>query len=679
MLKNGMQNYSSTYPIYLRHSCRTLRCGVFASALIILLASTPAHAKNPESAADQEAYIQSLIDELGSEQYSTRIEASTQLQRIGVPALDQLRSATSHSDPQISATARYLLHSGISWSNESDSPQVKKILQGYATASLMERALKLDQLAELSEDEGIQALARIVRFEPYGDLNKRAALLLLQMPENYLELDAIQLRWSQIMTVVGQSNNDACLWLRKQAEFYESAMAASAAPPDLSALLSQIKLQKPLEDFDYVRPPFGLLKLEQYKLNLPKDSFDTEWWTDQIAKQKEVLESLDGETSSDTIEKLCRFCVELLVRSGNREDAIEFAAQLPTASLSGPDGYSIIDERASWAIDFAMPEIAIEIYENNPDLVASQAALRYRFAEAYRWQGNEAKATEIVSQITSRLASPWEVLEQAGRLTERGQHDWAKAAFESALSKFVATDEVRVLAALQFSESLQDGGDWPAAVQLWEPIIKLIDEDLKYRQRVDGLLSRYPTALNIELLRSRYHQAKAMAALSDKKLEAAKEHFRESIKYSPDNVDAAIEMYRLDGNAEWKKEVDDTIKSVLEILMTETKALEGDFRLASSDEMARIRKRYANSLNTYAWMLANIDRDLPLALQTSQLSNKLARDQSAYIDTLARCFYESGDLKSAIYWQERAYNLEPSQRQLLRTLLNYRRERDELN
>lgn len=65
------------------------------------------------------------------------------------------------------------------------------------------------------------------------------------------------------------------------------------------------------------------------------------------------------------------------------------------------------------------------------------------------------------------------------------------------------------------------------------------------------------------------------------------------------------------------------------------------------------------TLNSIAWTIADGEglevRDLDLALKAAVQANKLTESKDAAIlDTLARVYYEQGDLKSAVKWQKLA-------------------------
>ena len=81
--------------------------------------------------------IGKLIEQLGDSSYGRRQNAKTELERIGVVALDQLHAASFHVDPQIAAAARFIVQSNqFNWEWEYDSPRVREILSNYGSRAV---------------------------------------------------------------------------------------------------------------------------------------------------------------------------------------------------------------------------------------------------------------------------------------------------------------------------------------------------------------------------------------------------------------------------------------------------------------------------------------------------------------------------------------------------------------
>jgi thiol-disulfide isomerase/thioredoxin len=87
-------------------------------------------------------------------------------------------------------------------------------------------------------------------------------------------------------------------------------------------------------------------------------------------------------------------------------------------------------------------------------------------------------------------------------------------------------------------------------------------------------------------------------------------------------------------------------------------------------------------LNSFAWFIADDEgvktRDLALAMKAATRASELTNHKDAAIlDTVARVYYEQGDLKAAIRWQEKAVDNAPKTKlgdQIRETLEKYRKE-----
>ncbi|MGI9015337.1 MAG: redoxin domain-containing protein [Phycisphaerales bacterium] len=89
----------------------------------------------------------------------------------------------------------------------------------------------------------------------------------------------------------------------------------------------------------------------------------------------------------------------------------------------------------------------------------------------------------------------------------------------------------------------------------------------------------------------------------------------------------------------------------------------------------------AMTLNTWSWMILTEfpNPDLDLAMEMAMRANEVSGgNNGAILDTVARAFYEKGDLKTAIKWQEKAVaNADPEMKaDLEATLKEYQDEID---
>lgn len=87
---------------------RFLAMVVCAAGLLLFANAVPARADEPP-AADQQARVAELVEQLGDGRYVNRERASAELARIGMPAQRQLRAALESSDAEVRFRARQIL------------------------------------------------------------------------------------------------------------------------------------------------------------------------------------------------------------------------------------------------------------------------------------------------------------------------------------------------------------------------------------------------------------------------------------------------------------------------------------------------------------------------------------------------------------------------------------------
>ena len=211
----------------------------FSSVIAVtLVAVTIAFASGPATAANEArtSEVRGLIEQLGSDSYATRMRARDRLQRMGLEAFDELHAAQDHEDSEIAASARFLVSSLlVSWSKESDPPEVRDALHEYGAKDADERGSRIQLLAELPNRTGLEALVRLTRFEPDLRLSRQAAIALMQ--QTMTDDQPTRSRHAEIITTVLQGNDrQAADWLRTYAEDLSSGQYSAE---NWSALVKQ--------------------------------------------------------------------------------------------------------------------------------------------------------------------------------------------------------------------------------------------------------------------------------------------------------------------------------------------------------------------------------------------------------------------------------------------------------
>jgi tetratricopeptide (TPR) repeat protein len=103
----------------------------------------------------------------------------------------------------------------------------------------------------------------------------------------------------------------------------------------------------------------------------------------------------------------------------------------------------------------------------------------------------------------------------------------------------------------------------------------------------------------------------------------------------------------------------------------------GEFTMANSlaEGLAEENWESAMDLNAIAWSLVTLSKeeaDLELAQRIALRATSLTDDKNpSILDTVARVYFERGEVESAIAWQEKACALAPSNSALSKTLKRY--------
>jgi hypothetical protein len=183
-----------------------------------LAASDGEQTVDPLSTADQpvaaKRQIHQLIRQLGDPHFASRRSAAAELRQIGAEAFDQLHEATADPDPEIAASARYLLRRiSVRWVQSSDSPTVRNSLRDYDRQPDNVRLRRVDDLSELANGEGVAGLCRIARFDRSPIVSRMAALAVIRPDE---EADSpSRIDPSVVERELGGSSRVAAEWLRR--------------------------------------------------------------------------------------------------------------------------------------------------------------------------------------------------------------------------------------------------------------------------------------------------------------------------------------------------------------------------------------------------------------------------------------------------------------------------------
>ena len=602
-------------------SVSILAAGLVCSLFVGIPPATAADA-GPRSATD----VAALIEQLGADSYATRTRAKEALQRIGLEAFDQLHQAQFHPDSEIAISAKFLISSLlVSWSKESDPPEVRNTLLEYGACSESERSSRIDRLAEFPNRVGLPALVRIASYERSLRLSRRAALTLMQQPMD--DDPAARRRNSeQILETLGDNDRQAAEWLRVYAQ-------------DLSS-----------------------------------GEYSGSRWRQLIADQRQAIDTAATQQASRaSVLELVRVCATRAAIAGIPEEAIRLASE--HIDLIPPTTRGLVDA-SNWAIDNGLHAFVLELRDQHARMFAKQPMLLYGAAEAMKVAGESEEADRVAAQASQINPLPVDAEEKAAmqpkeieeaakahreignKLAERGLFHWAEREFRLIIDSLDLDSHPAAWARADLAQMLGELERHQDVVDVLRPLIERLEKDSKLKQQLFAM-----TMFSYAQIRSSAEFHEAMAAIADGNPDEARPLLVRAFQMFPTNVDILIAMYRLDGDPAWR----DLVLRTLQVTTRQVEQSIQDLR----DEARRFGQRddgvLSFQLNQYAWLVSNTEGDYQKALDYSLESLEMDQD-GAKLDTCARCYFAIGDFDNAIRMQKRALKLMPHSPPLVRQL-----------
>ncbi len=607
--------------------------------------------------------IGELIEKLGSDSYATRVRAREQLQAYGLEAFDALREAQNHDDSEVLAAARYLIKSlHVSWSKETDPKEVREILSEYGAQGEAERLGRIEMLGRLPEQIGLEALARLARFEQSEPLSRRAAILVLghALPPEKAQRARLA---EQMERVIGENQRDASVWL------------------------------------------------VAYAKDLREGRYSAERWQQLVRRQRDRVDVGAGaEVTSDSVMQLIRVLASRALEEGAEREAL--ALVMENNDLIAANTRDLA-EHAAWAIRQELYPVVVTLFEQHQHAFTQNAELLYSAAQAFDELGQAEKAEQLavdalhINPLPKMLADAesgnapdqadgepkdndggteltehqLEEIAQSHRrvamlLSQRGRFDWAErealAVIDHCDIETAIGAGMRQTLAMMYAEQLRHVD----AADLLEPMIDRAKKDRLYQPR----LARY--RISVSYLRSLYEYESGLALLEkyspdpgSEIIADVKEKLQLAYRFDTDNIDILIRMYRLEdpSDVDWKP-------TVMKLIVQNRDKLTRDIAVIEARKSVIPKEQYEDGLgelyNQYAWLVSNTEGDYERALKLSQrsleyLDGDEVTARAARLDTCARCFFALDRIPEAIATQRRAIELEPHSPPMLRQLAEF--------
>lgn len=568
-----------------------------------------------------------LIEQLGHPVYAERRDARRRLLSAGLGAFEALRDGRDHADPEVAeACSDLLTELTLDWAWLGDPTQVRLLLNEYDRLQVDGRLEIVSELIGLPDRQGVDALARLARFEPSDLVAGRAAAALLARDKYALDerLEAaIGAAVEELRTAYGSSARTPASWLE---------LADGEASPDA--------------------------------------------W--RVASQREA-KRLRGAREETTLGVVATLHWRWLRVSLRAADSVNALAAVDALADFDPDQRARRVRRVlEWAAEAGQPAIGERVAEayatdlQNKRGLYARASLATAAADPERAdrlvsEAIEAAVTEQVGTQNSTDFGPRVLV--AEELLRSGQASWAEAELAAASAMLEPLDSAALYARWRLSDRLLDRESYEGVVRLLTPLIELLDRSEEARKayaeypltKVGYLPKHFRMKSRIDSqLVAREQMASALAARARGETEAEITSLREAIRADLSDADVVIAMHRVSHPPE-------------------------AFAEETRDHVARLRREYEKQIwenadspkpnvasqpfNHWAWLVSNTEGDFEKAVRYSQRSLAIRPDTAGYLDTLGRCLFSAGRVREAVETQRRAIELDPQRMQVMRRQL----------
>jgi tetratricopeptide (TPR) repeat protein len=542
--------------------------------------------------------IKTLIRQLGNPRFTIRRAAANELRQIGAEAFDLLNAASDDTDPEVAASARYLLREiTVRWVHSGDSAAVRAVLRDYGQQRDELRLVRLEELAKLPNGDGIGALCRIARFDRSPVVSRQAALAIIR-PDAQLDRRA-SIDPDVVGQELGASTRAASNWLR------------------------------------------------QYLVQLRDPASSVAAWEQLVDEEAGRLESNADDTSTEIVLGLLWNLADLhrgLDRQQNLIATVDRMMELDAVASEemAVDLLSWLTKHQSWnALDEFLAKHLARLQQSKRPL--------YHAALARAKQGKGDVAEELAQKAAD--LDPQAALESfvaAKDLEEHSQFEWAVREYRRTIDKEQVSSHGSILARVYLANLLHDYEQHEQAADVLEPLVQAVQNEGRVGQLYAKLHSYYAGRLALpenEGLAARLHYFRACQFREQRDWQRVREKLEDAIRFDPSDADVVIAMYRLpEADAKWREA---TVRRIRDL----ARQFKREIDESPSDPTA---------YNQWAWLISNTEGDYAQAIRYSHRSLELIPEGAgesagaSFLDTLGRCYYAAGDLENAVKYQRLA-------------------------
>lgn len=551
-------------------------------------------------------HIEELIRHLGNPRYTARRAAASELRRIGPEAFDLLHAATGDPDPEVAASARYLLRQiAVRWVQSDDSATVRGLLRDFGQQPDETRLGRVEELARLGDGDGVAGLSRIARFDRSPLVSRMAALAIIRPTER--STARTQVDPDVVSRELADSTRVAAAWLRQYLTQLRDSGAAAAS------------------------------------------------WQKLIDDEAARLEQRADETSAEIVAGLLWNLADVHRQLGDKQAT---SADVDRMIGLAPDAMEqTAIELMSWLIEHKSWDVLDDfLAKHQPKFDQSKRPLYY--AALVRARQGKAELAEELAEKAAQLDShaTLESFVAAKDLEEHGQFDWAVREYRRAIDgqRTTADDGQKIashegiISRVYLASLLHDYEQHREAADVLEPLVHAIQGEGQPGQLYVELLRYWRGRLALperKAVAARYHYYLACHHRAEEDWKRVQDELQLAIEFDNTDADVLIAMYRVpDADDKWREAVRQRIRELCRQFQQQIDEEPND----------------PDAYNQWAWLVSNTEGDFQKAIRYSHRSLELippsAGDSAggSFLDTLGRCYYAAGDFQNALKYQRQA-------------------------
>ena len=560
--------------------------------------------------------IKTWISQLSDSDFLVRDSARSNLMKAGGEAFDQLYRARNINDLEARFTIGEILSViKVHWISGTDSPVVVDLMLDFQQRKVNDRVAVVDRLSWLSAGESLPAIYRIMLFDRSNRVSDHAAARLLEMV--FLRDAGPDPRLIAVYKEAASRRFKSLDQLLASDSKWGEKMVATCFAMAYGG-------QGSLVPFDDFQKPIGIQEKSSQKISAagPPDvkSVDSRLIANRVIYR---LLPLDQDEMLVRLDRVGMALVNQTTDTGNLLMLLE----------------SLLENRRLKSIS--------KLYEQLGKVIQGKPAAGFLVAEAFRLAGDQARARQITQDALRVVSKNEDGLEFfIDELIDLGLTYWAADLIRTRVAEETLSVETGTLLAKLELQQMHLG----EAERTAKLVLKIAGPD---ESKTLVVLADIAKAKGTKTEEMRWLQA--------------------ALKRDPLSPSILVRVHLLSKKTQnfdrddFRKKVEIAQGAYLDTFREGTELVQSG--LPAEENLGKVKM--GEAANSLAWLLSNLEQDLPQALEKARLAVDLEPRNPVFLDTLAFCEFKHGNRKLAIQLQRRAVFADQQNREFKLRLEQY--------